>query len=139
MKKILMILVLATLPLGGAFAEQPDARRLAAAKKWYQTLQSEAMIDSVLQYLASFQPADKRAAYLKTARESFEYNDIEKIATERSASVFTVKDLEAMNRFYGTREGKAIAKKLARYLIEVIPAVQVRLFYANQAAMKKLK
>lgn len=139
MRRMLLILCCCVVPLGGAYAETADPKRLEAAADWYGTLPVKALVEDSLRYIASFYPAATREKFYKIAFRSIDYKLVKETMIAESAKTFTVKELKTLTRFYRSPEGKPIAAKLGRYLMAVVPALQAQLFHASQEAMEKIR
>lgn len=139
MRRILLILCCCAIPLGGAYSETADPKRLAAAADWYGTLPVEELVEDSLRYIAGFYPAGVREKFFKIAYRSIDYKLVKSNMIAESAKVFTVAELRTLARFYRSPEGKPIAAKLGRYLMAVVPALQAQLFHATQEALEKIE
>ncbi len=139
MKRTIIAACLLLIWTCGASAETADPAKLAAAKRWYAAMPVEEMVEDALKYIAGFYPERARQKFYDIAYKKIDYANIETAVLQESSRIFTVKEMDALGRFYGTPEGKTIAAKLGRYLVATIPVVQVELFHAAQEAAEKLK
>jgi uncharacterized protein len=112
----------------GADPDDTPATRLAAAEKYYATLDIAKLMDQVLAKDAASLPEDNREQARVLVREHFHYQELTKVSLQALVKIFNTKELNAMAAFYGSAEGQSVISKYPAYLAEVMPAIvaQVR-------------
>jgi len=126
MKRKLCLLGLACLLLLPATAwakAQPDAKetakRLQAAAEYWELTHTRDRIIETLEKVSAQLPADKKKAFMERAKKYFgpkRMAGIKKQWEEMAADIFTAKELGALVKFYGSKEGKAIRQKMPQLL-----------------------
>jgi hypothetical protein len=96
---------------------------MAAAKRYYSTVDRRKLIDETLRATAASLPEDKREEVLALARTHFRFDDMMTIALAALVKDFNTAELNAMADFYGSAEGKSILAKYPAYIAEVMPAM----------------
>jgi uncharacterized protein len=112
----------------GADLDDTPATRLAAAEKYYATLDIAKLMDQVLAKDAASLSQDNREQARVLVREHFHYQELTKVSLQALVKIFNTKELNAMAAFYGSAEGQSVISKYPAYLAEVMPAIvaQVR-------------
>ena len=130
----LVLAAYASPPVKAAQAPPPESRmgsdqgdtteaRMAAAKRYFSTVDMNKLMDQGIQAGLMSLPADKRAEALRLTKAHFHLEEIAAVATAALVKNFTTAELNAMADFYGSAEGQSILAKYPSYLAEVMPAV----------------
>jgi hypothetical protein len=99
---------------------------MAAAEKYFATLNIEKLINQVLAKDASGLPPDKREQARTIVREHFP-QEMMKVSLQALVKTFTTKELNAMTAFYGSAEGQSVIPKYPTYLAEVMPTIEAEI------------
>jgi hypothetical protein len=78
-------------------------------------------------------PNENREAFSKMWKSSFDVIELKEMMTQTMCKSFTIKEIKALTKFYGSPEGKSVMKKFPQYMAELMPYLQV----INQRAMQK--
>jgi hypothetical protein len=108
--------------MGSDQADTPETR-MAAAKRYYSTVDSKKLLDQSFRAGVASLPEDKRAEALALAKAHFHVEDLTAVAIEALVKNFSTDELNAMADFYGSAEGQSILAKYPTYLAEVMPAM----------------
>ncbi len=103
------------------------ANRLEAAKRYLKAVPPMEMVGETLNQLASQIPEERREEFKKALTQVVTSERIEKITMGAIVKHFTVKEIDALTAFYGSPEGRSIAKKFTAYMADVMPAIQQEL------------
>jgi len=85
------------------------------------------MVGETLDQLADQIPEERREEFKKALSQVVTSERIEKTTLDAITKHFTVKEINALAAFYGSPEGRSIAKKFTAYMADVMPAIQQEL------------
>jgi hypothetical protein len=130
MRRTILFVAMAAALLSQAPAQTvPDtpANRLAAAKRYLKAVPPMEMVGETLDRLASQIPEQRREEFKQALTQVVTSERIERITLEAIVKHFTVREINALAAFYGSPEGRSIAKKFTAYMADVMPAIQQEL------------
>ena len=113
-----------------AAEDRPDTpeSRIEAAKTYLELVPVERMTENVARNIMLIIPEEKRELFRKGVSEGLAEAGIEDIMVKIVAKHFSTGEIDAMTAFYGSREGKAIERKLPGYTadisLHVIPIIR---------------
>jgi uncharacterized protein len=108
---------------GGSNRADTQETRMAAAKKYYLTIDTNKLMDEVLRASVARLPEDKRDEVFALAKAHLDIEQFREISIPALVKNFNTDELNAMANFYGSPEGKSILAKYPTYLAEVMPAI----------------
>jgi hypothetical protein len=116
----------------GSNQDDTPETRMAAAKRYYVTVDIKKLMDRSLRASVANLPEDKRDEVLALAKAHLHVDDLAAITLAALVKNFTTDELNAMANFYGSAEGQSILDKYPTYLAEVMPAIlaEVRRVFA---------
>jgi hypothetical protein len=133
----LLALVVAT-AVAAQSADSTAARR-AAAQRYVSTIPSESVFDEMITTLAQQVPSNRRDEFVALMRKLVPIDAMQAVTIETMSRHFTVDEIEAMTRFQGSTEGKAIMGKLGAYMGELMPQVQREVLRALEQAREEMR
>jgi Uncharacterized protein conserved in bacteria (DUF2059) len=107
---------------GSNQADTPE-RRMAAAKRYYLTIDRNKLMDETLRAYVARLPEDKRDEVFALAKAHLDTEALAAISLAGMVKNFNTDELNAMADFYGSPEGKAILAKYPTYIAEVMPQI----------------
>ena len=119
-------------------ADSTTARR-AAAQRYVSTIPSESVFDEMITTLAQQVPSNRRDEFVALMRKLVPTDAMQAVTIETMSRHFTVDEIEAMTRFQGSAEGKAIMGKLGAYMGELMPQVQREVLRALEQAREEMR
>jgi len=122
-------------------AQSPDtpAARRDAALKYLAAVPSDAMVDEMIDALAKRMPAARRDEFVRLMKKITPLDKIKALTLEGMVKHFTVAAIDALTRFYGSAEGKAILKKFGVYMGEILPGIQAEVLRALQEVRAEMQ
>ena len=84
-------------------------------------------------------PEPARATFIRAMTQDL---DLEQLSTAMKDSMvkrFTVNEIDALARFYGSPEGKSVMKKFGLFMADVMPAIQAETMKAIAKAKESTK
>lgn len=139
MKNLHRLIIATTLLLsiqGIAYAQQQDKEMDAAIKQYLKVAPADLLLDNAMAEFVKAVPEDSRA----TIEETFRTINRERITRAMVDSLkkhFTVAEVKAIAKFYGSAEGKSVMKKLGIVQAELLPVIQTELATALQKTYDK--
>jgi uncharacterized protein len=109
-----------TMQVGSNQADTQETR-MAAAKRYYSTLDMKKMMDEILRAGVARLPEDRRDEVFALAKAHLDTEELATIAIAALVKNFNTDELNAMANFYGSPEGKSILAKYPAYIAEVMP------------------
>jgi len=97
------------------------AKKLKLAKRYSTSVPVAKEIDKSIEELVVQVPVEKRVLLKSTLERNIKIDQLQSVSEMALADVFTVKELEALVRFYETSEGKAIKEKMPEYQSRLEP------------------
>jgi hypothetical protein len=124
-----------------ALAQSSDttAARRAAAQRYVTTIPSESVFDEMVASLAQQVPSNRRDEFVTLMRKLVPIDAMQAVTIETMSRHFTVDEIDAMTRFQGSPEGKAIMGKLGAYMGELMPQVQREVLRALEKAREEMR
>jgi len=133
------LLALAVATAVAAQSADSTAARRAAAQRYVSTIPSESVFDEMITTLAQQVPSDRRDEFVALMRKLVPIDAMQAVTIETMSRHFTVEEIEAMTRFQGSPEGKAIMGKLGAYMGELMPQVQREVLRALEQAREEMR
>ena len=124
--------------LAAQSADTPETRR-SAAFKYLAAVPVENVVDDMVDALAKQIPAERRQECVRLMMKITRLDTVKALTVDGIAKHFTVAEIDAMTKFYGSAEGQAIVKKLGLYMGDVLPAIQAELFRALQEVRAEMQ
>jgi uncharacterized protein len=106
--------------------------RRAAADRYLAAVPVDAMVAESLTRLAAQMPEGQRQQFVDSMTRLARRDSITGIAREGLARHFTVREIDALARFYGSPEGRSIMQKSGAYVADVVPAIQAEIVRVTQ-------
>ena len=119
-------------------ADTPETRR-SAALKYLAAVPVESVVDDMVEALARQIPAERREEFVRLMKKITRLETLKVLTVDGIAKHFTVAEIDAMTKFYGSAEGQAIVKKLGLYMGDVLPAIQAEVFRALQEVRAEMR
>jgi hypothetical protein len=139
--RVTTITLLALAVATAAAAQSPDttAERRAAAQRYVTTIPSESVFDEMVATLSQQVPSNRREEFVTLMRKLVPIDAMQAVTIETMSRHFTVEEIDAMTRFQGSPEGKAIMGKLGAYMGELMPQVQREVLRALEKAREEMR
>jgi len=121
-----------------ATEDTPEARRRAAEEYLRVVPPAELMRDTA-EKVSENLPEPARANFIRAMTQDL---DLEQLSTAMKDSMvkrFTVNEIDALARFYGSPEGKSVMKKFGLFMADVMPAIQAETMKAIAKAKESTK
>lgn len=131
---LILTIAMATTSAGAA-TDTPENRQ-TSAEAYLEAVPPHTLFDNLKDHMNSsgaLKPADQ-----KVFEEAVAQVDLTALRTAMLASLvrtFTTDELEAMTNFYGSPEGRSIAKKLPAYMSDIAPVLQGEMMRIMQQVM----
>jgi len=116
-------------PPASAPGDSLEGRR-AAAEHYLALVPMDGMIADSIRRLAAQMPEDKRRQFEEVMTRLTRRDSINNVTRDSLVKHFTVREIEALTRFYGSLEGQSILKKFSAYMADVAPAIQSEILRA---------
>ena len=121
-----------------AIDDTPE-NRAKEADAYLQAVPVRELVDSMTEKVASTVPEAQRDLFKSMMTKHLDLNALVSAEKEALVKVFTAGEIESMKNFYGSPEGKSVLKKMSLYMGEIMPAIQLQLMKAAQAAEQEAK
>jgi hypothetical protein len=141
-RRLAAVLVVVALPaLAGAQAPADDtpAARREAAMRYLAAVPVESMLDDMTNGIAQQVQPDRREEFVTLMKKLTPVDRLKALTLEGVARHFTVTEIDALTRFYGSPEGKSIMKKFGPYMGELMPQIQAEVLRALQKVKEEMK
>ena len=135
----MVLLVLAVATATAAQSSDSAAARRAAAQRYVSTIPSESVFDEMVATLSQQVPSDRREEFVTLMRKFVPVDAMEAVTIETMSRHFTVDEIDAMTKFQGSPEGKAIMGKLGGYMGELMPQIQREVLRALDKAREEMR
>ena len=144
MRHVARVTTMTVLALAVATAEAGQSPhttrpRHAAAQRYVTTIPSESAFDEMVATLAQQVPSNRREEFVTLMRKLVPIDAMQAVTIETMSRHFTVEEIDAMTRFQGSPEGKAIMGKLGAYMGELMPQVQREVLRALEKAREEMR
>jgi len=117
--------------------DSPEARRAAAAR-YLKVVPMEAMATDLLEGLAKHLPEARRQEAVNLMKKLLDNGRFEAKMLDVLAKNFTVSELEALEKFYGSADGQSIQRKFGAYMAELAPIIQAEALRVLEQARAEL-
>jgi len=101
--------------------EENYQTRLDLSKKMHEIWPTRPKIESAIDAVGEQIPQAERTKFKAAMRRTVKFQALEEKSIETMAEIFTVKELESMIEFYGSKEGRSVAFKTGDYEAELQP------------------
>ena len=135
----MLLLALAVSTAAAAQSSDTTAARRAAAQRYVSTIPSESVFDEMVATLSQQVPSDRREEFVTLMRKLVPIDAMQAVTIEAMSRHFTVEEIDAMTRFQGSPEGKAIMGKLGSYMGELMPQIQREVLRALDKAREEMR
>jgi len=95
--------------------EEKYQKRLALSKQMHEIWPTRPKIESAIDAVGEQIPEAERTKFKAAMRRAVKFQALEEKSIETMAEIFTVKELESMIEFYGSKEGRSVAFKTGDY------------------------
>lgn len=136
---LVALVLLAAAPAALAQTADTPENRLAAAGRYAATFDFSEMLTQSFQAVAQSLPPDQRDEFIRQASAMFDFDELTEFMKKTMAATFTVGELDKLADFYGTPEGKSIARKMPQMMSIVAPYMQQQTIKAIQRYMEEIK
>ncbi|MCI0564774.1 MAG: DUF2059 domain-containing protein [Nitrososphaera sp.] len=123
-KAFILALMIAAFPTW-SYAQDTIGNRLAAAERYADTFDFQAMLDDTFRQMAANLPANDRNKLLQ-ATQNVDWSWMRNLAITSMIQVFSAEELDALANFYGSDIGRSILGKFPKYMATFQPAMQQR-------------
>src|SRR5262249_51005230 len=118
-----------TLLAPAAFAQSAQsadssADRKAAALRYLKVSRTQSLMNDMIEIISKQVPEDRREECIALMRRLIDNERLESQVVDALARHYTLAELQAMEKFYGSPEGRSIQTKLTGYLTEVMAIFQ---------------
>jgi hypothetical protein len=134
---ILLALVVST--PAGAQSSDTTAARHVAAQRYVSAVPIEPVLDDMIATLSKQIPSDRREEFVTRVRKLVPVDAIQAQTIEALSRHFTVDEIDALTRFWGSPEGRAIMGKMGAYMGEVMPQIQREMLRAQEKARQEMR
>ncbi|MDC0357548.1 DUF2059 domain-containing protein [Oligoflexia bacterium] len=114
-------------PVSAKALDDTSANRRAAAVKYLEVQPMQDMITNMTDQFSKSMPEEGRAAFKKQVMSSVDFKALEQAAIDAMDKSFTVAEIQALANFYGSKEGKAVMKKMPDYMATLMPHIHKQL------------
>lgn len=121
--KILSLMALTSLSLFTLAGDDTTEARKTAAKKYMEVVGMERIIEDTSKAMAAQMPEAERVKFLEYMKVA-DWSKVLEASIDGMAKHFTVKEIKALEAFYGSAEGKSIMTKFPTYMNDMMPIVQ---------------
>lgn len=101
--------------------EENYQTRLDLSKQMHEIWPTRPKVESAIDSIGEQVPQAERAKFKAAMRRAVKFKALEEKSIETMAEIFTVKELEAMIKFYGSKEGRSVAFKTGDYEASLQP------------------
>ena len=115
------------------------AAKMELAQEYSKLVPVEAEVETSIEQLALQVPVAQRVLFKSILKENIKADRLKLVSEMALVELFTVKELKAMNEFYGTPEGKAIKDKMPEYQERLQPILQGMIQDSIQSLERQMK
>lgn len=137
MRMLSLVLSLTALTWAASASADDIAARRAAAERYEQTTPVAPMIQATVAQLAQQLPADRRAEFIAAMANLIDVARLREIMLDAMVRHFTAGELDALARFYGSPEGRAVVAKMPGYMADMMPPLQQEVLSAAQQLLSR--
>jgi hypothetical protein len=109
--------------------DTPETRR-AAAQRYLAAFPVEDMLADTVRHMAQTIPESQRPEFVQLMTQMIRVDWLNRVMLDLAVKHFTVRELDALARFYGSPHGKSILKKMGPYMGEALPLIQAEVIRA---------
>lgn len=122
-----------------AIEEDSYEERLKLSRKMHEIWPVRPKVETALDIIAEQIEPQERAAFKAAMRKAIKFKALEEASIDAMADIFSIKELEAMIAFYGSKEGRSISFKTGDYekvlepvLIEMIDKALLNVKFGSE-------
>jgi hypothetical protein len=97
------------------------------------------VFDEMITTLSQQVPSNRREEFVTLMRKLVPADAMQAVTIETMSRHFTVEEIDAMTKFQGSPEGKAIMGKLGSYMGELMPQIQREVLRALDKAREEMR
>lgn len=112
--------------------EQCTPEKVKAVVSYLEVNSIDEMMDQMLTEILKQVPRENQKVFSNVWRKSFDKNELKSVMSNGMCRNFTLKEIKALTKFYGSPVGKSVMKKFPQYMGELMPYLQT----INQRAMQ---
>ena len=98
-----------------ALQEDDYEERLNLSRKMHEIWPVRPKVETALDIFAEQIEPQERAAFKAAMRKAIKFKALEEASVDAMADIFSIKELEAMIAFYGSKEGRSVSHKTGDY------------------------
>jgi len=122
-----------------ALEEDSYEERLTLSRKMHEIWPVRPKVETALEIVAEQIEPQERAAFKAAIRKAIKFKALEEASVDAMADIFSIKELEAMIEFYGSKEGRSVSHKTGDYekalepvLIEMIDKALLNVKFGSE-------
>ena len=97
---------------------------MTAAKRYAAVMPIEEMVRDSAQIMAQSISEKDREKFVEIMSNDFEIKELERATLDSMVKHFTVRELDALTKFYGSPEGQSVKKKFCEYMADIMPLIE---------------
>lgn len=136
---VLPYLIFTSYNLANAQLADSIENRRAAAQRYMSTSPLEDIFEETIPKIALQMPPSEQDQFIRLMRLTIRIDQLKPAMRDALVRHFTVRELDALAAFYGSREGKSIMRKMGDYMGTVMPLIQAELIRAAQEVSRREK
>jgi len=119
----------------------PDTQenRMIAAKRYAAVMPIEEVVRDSVQIMAQSIPEKDREKFVELMSNDFEIKELERGTFDSMVKHFTVRELDALTKFYGSPEGQSVKKKFGGYMADIMPLIEQEMLKALKHMQEEKK
>lgn len=122
-----------------ALQEDDYEERLNLSRKMHEIWPVRPKVETALDIFAEQIEPQERASFKAAMRKAIKFKALEEASVDAMADIFSIKELEAMIAFYGSKEGRSVSHKTGDYekalepvLIEMIDKALLNVKFGSE-------
>lgn len=134
----LLLTTLPLIPALAATADTPENRRIAA-EAYFKVEKPAELAGKMTQAVAAQMPEPQRTDFMNFMHDHDPVASMMPQLQDVVVKTFSVSEIEALTRFYGSPEGRAIKAKLPTYMANIMPIIQANVMAMMQSYIQTKK
>ncbi|MFN9622145.1 MAG: DUF2059 domain-containing protein [Cyanobacteriota bacterium] len=136
MKPIALALLFTLLTLPAVALEDTPANRQREADRYLLASPPREMMASITEEMAKTMPSDQRAPF-QSLLALVDIDAVTQVMRQAMIKNFSADELKALADFYGSPAGKSAMKNFSKYMVDVMPGLEVEVMKAMTKAQQK--
>jgi hypothetical protein len=136
MKPIALALLFTLLTLPAIALEDTPANRQREADRYLLASPPREMMASITEEMAKTMPSDQRAPF-QSLLALVDIDAVTQVMRQAMIKNFSADELKALADFYGSPAGKSAMKNFSKYMVDVMPGLEVEVMKAMTKAQQK--